>query len=125
MRHGRVNAETTRDNISIHAPIVGCDQCKATKQHIQTIFQSTHPSWGATKNDSNMNYLSTNFNPRTHRGVRQAIERSLRHLDKFQSTHPSWGATRYDITLKVEYKISIHAPIVGCDDKRPQKTVCS
>ena len=35
----------------------------------------------------------------------------------FQSTHPSWGATEYK-KLEEEYsflKISIHAPIVGCD----------
>ena len=80
------------------------------------IFQSTHPSWGATIEKEYNNYEQRNFNPRTHRGVRrEAItlktltfgdfnprtHRGVRHntlkIEKtaliFQSTHPSWGAT--------------------------------
>ena len=34
--------------ISIHAPIVGCDQVEAETKLETVIFQSTHPSWGAT-----------------------------------------------------------------------------
>ena len=33
----------------------------------------------------------------------------------FQSTHPSWGATKYNQKSAILEKISIHAPIVGCD----------
>ena len=58
-------------NISIHAPIVGCD-------HIPRI--------------AFMHYLD--FNPRTHRGVRLLVLRYGRRLPIFQSTHPSWGATK-------------------------------
>ena len=36
---------------------------------------------------------------------------------KFQSTHPSWGATLWLIMLSNQEVISIHAPIVGCDQK--------
>ena len=35
--------------ISIHAPIVGCDLQASTGSSNKEIFQSTHPSWGATK----------------------------------------------------------------------------
>ena len=80
-------------HISIHAPIVGCDRAKV-------LTTSTYDD----------------FNPRTHRGVRQpsrctnlsffsiSIHAPIVGCDaimsctdnvtiKFQSTHPSWGAT--------------------------------
>ena len=148
------------DDISIHAPIVGCDdgflfyKCRTTK------FQSTHPSWGATLAgeyktkdgqisihapivgcDSNspcrmpficsisihapivgcdniyqsLVRLLQNFNPRTHRGVRPGCPSLSKLPSGFQSTHPSWGATV--IVRRNDYLliISIHAPIVGCD----------
>ena len=56
--------------ISIHAPIVGCDLF-----FVMNIL------------------LKINFNPRTHRGVRQ---------QGFE-------------LVKEDKEISIHAPIVGCD----------
>ena len=81
--------------ISIHAPIVGCDKFISYLIDICHLFQSTHPSWGATSISRSIVYfvdilisihapivgcdslyilsiaLSDNFNPRTHRGVRQ------------------------------------------------------
>ena len=80
--------------ISIHAPIVGCDRTgeRAFKSCLK--FQSTHPSWGATKN---------------------AI--TTVSADKFQSTHPSWGATAKASNHSYVVYISIHAPIVGCDQQ--------
>ena len=84
--------------ISIHAPIVGCDT---------GILQDADvPSY---------------FNPRTHRGVRQYPDYSLRHKSQFQSTHPSWGATHILRLLMDNHQISIHAPIVGCDHNKDRK----
>ena len=79
------------------------------------VFQSTHPSWGATLYDICRGMLwlisihapivgcdlsigirfhqKENFNPRTHRGVRLNVAVAIRNTCKFQSTHPSWGAT--------------------------------
>ena len=80
------------------------------------IFQSTHPSWGATLRFRFRFCLSPYFNPRTHRGVRRdwvfTYPRELcisihapivgcdimtkylcKYTKRFQSTHPSWGAT--------------------------------
>ena len=80
------------------------------------VFQSTHPSWGATSGNLIYNTRITNFNPRTHRGVRQIhlifpticcgisihapivgcdimVSESQKRSARFQSTHPSWGAT--------------------------------
>ena len=108
--------------ISIHAPIVGCD-CQPLGLMLK---------------------CGSDFNPRTHRGVRQyrSVERiSLKKFQSthpswgatsncggivaysiFQSTHPSWGATVLCITLSASFIISIHAPIVGCDSFGKQFT---
>ena len=56
-------------------------------------FQSTHPLRGATLPDGLVFYL-----PNT-----------------FQSTHPLRGATSRRVQLKIVGKISIHAPLAGCD----------
>ena len=103
-------------DISIHAPIVGCDKRRVPSIGPELIFQSTHPSWGATcrkhadyADCNNFNprthrgvrplpspvavYMLIYFNPRTHRGVRHWIVNFIRKADVFQSTHPSWGAT--------------------------------
>ena len=124
--------------ISIHAPIVGCDINPTFSTSFFGVFQSTHPSWGATRSRNRKKRASRNFNPRTHRGVRQCnIIIFLAHFDisihapivgcdgacvfvfflgsKFQSTHPSWGATQWLEARKDIDHISIHAPIVGCD----------
>ena len=56
------------------------------------------------------------FNPRTHRGVRQIKTWLIfSNMIIFQSTHPSWGATQTINRLYIRIVISIHAPIVGCD----------
>ena len=56
--------------ISIHAPIVGCDSQLIHSIFLQSLFQSTHPSWGATVVKVQPKICNPNFNPRTHRGVR-------------------------------------------------------
>ena len=70
----------------------GVRQGKARKHWSAVWFQSTHPSWGATL--------------KIHNDVTIGV---------FQSTHPSWGAT-FSFRRKIwKKRISIHAPIVGCD----------
>ena len=83
---------TTRDIISIHAPIVGCDRIDNHYTDVCDEFQSTHPSWGATE-EIGIPVLTPSF----------------------QSTHPSWGATESISMFVIASTISIHAPIVGCD----------
>ena len=56
------------------------------------------------------------FNPRTPCGVRPAeIQRIAKAEQQFQSTHPVWGATKYRPPDMHSFRISIHAPRVGCD----------
>ena len=42
--------DSKKMDISIHAPIVGCDYSIFLLREADSIFQSTHPSWGATVN---------------------------------------------------------------------------
>ena len=133
---------------------------QSIRQSTHKQFQSTHPSWGATRLEKDYDglldisihapivgcdfcmllcfFLSLYFNPRTHRGVRlvEPVEfpgfrkisihapivgcdfiflYALRNYQVFQSTHPSWGATACAFDGACACCISIHAPIVGCD----------
>ena len=138
VRHQELVTETITNNISIHAPIVGCDTISsyiatgtilfqsthpswgATRVKIFLLiwtqkFQSTHPSWGATFSVLRLLNCPRNFNPRTHRGVRLIEFLTCFWRVLFQSTHPSWGATVVMNRSLAVSKISIHAPIVGCD----------
>ena len=105
----------TDDRISIHAPRVGCDQGRRRGPRQGRGFQSTHPVWGAT---------TTTVGHNTD--------------GQFQSTHPVWGATppppwqcpnpayfnprtpcgvrpTAPVPRRKPWRISIHAPRVGCD----------
>ena len=79
-------------DISIHAPLAGCDR-PARALTLRTRY----------------------FNPRTPCGVRrlQFCERAVGL--KFQSTHPLRGATIRLIGVAELREISIHAPLAGCD----------
>ena len=79
--------------ISIHAPIVGCDQFMQWKDNVCKRISIHAPIVGC---DRKINYTVekvSDFNPRTHRGVRPS--NLQKHINLF--------------------RISIHAPIVGCD----------
>ena len=62
-----------------------------------------------------LHQVREDFNPRTHRGVRLKTIVHSRLFTVFQSTHPSWGATGTVSSAIQQSVISIHAPIVGCD----------
>ena len=93
VRHTTLPTKLEPASISIHAPIVGCDLKLSHSTCTNVVFQSTHPSWGATPHASHCFHSNHNFNPRTHRGVRRS--------NSFKSN--------------AQILISIHAPIVGCD----------
>ena len=94
---------------------MGCDSSLRSSHLLNDVFQSTHPSWGATVAEAVPDNL-----------VAISIHAPIVGCDtiiyfihflkyKFQSTHPSWGATKRYPFFKVWCSISIHAPIVGCD----------
>ena len=124
--------------ISIHAPIVGCDEFVFLLILIHILFQSTHPSWGATICVLYVCHVSAisihapivgcdqgplpsyssflNFNPRTHRGVRRGARGNITRLIQISIHAPIVGCDRASNETARQSAISIHAPIVGCDD---------
>ena len=124
-------------NISIHAPLAGCDGKSKTYGYASSNFnprtprgvrpdcpapgrepnrfQSTHPSRGATCQLDGLCFRDPDFNPRTPRGVRQSGLIADVIIFPFQSTHPSRGATPRRTWAPSNAKISIHAPLAGCD----------
>ena len=60
-------------------------------------------------------HVQQDFNPRTPCGVRQTLPMPLIAIKKFQSTHPLRGATYPRTYALPPKKISIHAPLAGCD----------
>ena len=121
-------------------PAWGATQSFAAFKTIVSGFQSTHPAWGATAKaayddfDEDISIHAPRvgcdfnnlipfiyliyFNPRTPRGVRHCLLLRVYNLLLFQSTHPAWGATPFGGFLSLLFRISIHAPRVGCD-RRP------
>ena len=119
-------------------------------QHFSTSFfgfQSTHPLRGATPSPHSLPISSTDFNPRTPCGVRLFLLKSsltrpgfqsthpLRGATclqsffaipcQFQSTHPLRGATSRRFCCRSSPRISIHAPLAGCDMLRDAVIVVS
>ena len=109
--------------ISIHAPIVGCDIIHFLYRHKKQWFQSTHPSWGATNVCTTWQLQATNFNPRTHRGVRLENCLSIYNAHKISIHAPIVGCDQEAVQLISHTSlISIHAPIVGCDVRLQQNS---
>ena len=117
---------------------MGCDFTSLFRYLQRILFQSTHPSWGATcvfcekrktcdisihapiVGCDSIKMLTSKildyFNPRTHRGVRHRIL-TLNQNFVYISIHaPIVGCDLELIKCNVSrFEISIHAPIVGCD----------
>ena len=132
-----VNTSPSSCKISIHAPIVGCDEkgIRTTRScydfnprthrgvrpkkscffYKKALFQSTHPSWGATKMPGVEGFYCRISIHAPIVGCDQFINNILLYIIVFQSTHPSWGATDLNYDIYLMLAISIHAPIVGCD----------
>ena len=122
--------------ISIHAPLTGCDVfiiavsnddeyfnprtpygmrlLKIICSFVMFLFQSTHPLRDATCLYSSRSF-STVFQS-TH-PLRDATSALFSHATQgiFQSTHPLRDATVSLFRLRLYCHISIHAPLTGCD----------
>ena len=130
---------TTRccTDISIHAPLAGCDGLTDWGLSNATGFQSTHPLRGATQ--PSQGYLVTNtisihaplagcdcsivitaidirnFNPRTPCGVRPIVVQMSPTYCNFNPRTPCGVRHRkFELVLYPD-SISIHAPLAGCD----------
>ena len=100
--------------ISIHAPLAGCDGWHITAP---TLFDiSIHaPLAGCDCATGLSRPRALHFNPRTPCGVRLVVIHSDTPTIPFQSTHPLRGATKVSRVVHCLRRISIHAPLAGCD----------
>ena len=137
VRPGEAGLREHPSEISIHAPLTGCDPaaqgCSAARRN----FNPRTPH-GVRPNCFTNCPARRYFNPRTPHGVRLdglwftrrnssiSIHAPLTGCDseapgqydrssRFQSTHPSRGATASVVLVGQVHAISIHAPLTGCD----------
>ena len=131
-------------DISIHAPLTGCDQTGLLTGAENLIFQSTHPSRGATCSAclfTHRHFISIHapltgcdaqgflhryrkryFNPRTPHGVRRGCTWCYCHLSRHFNPRTPHGVRPGCVSyLTSDYGISIHAPLTGCDHRRKNR----
>ena len=101
--------------ISIHAPLAGCDFAQRVPVLEEQIISIHAPLAGCDRESIFIRSGRSNFNPRTPCGVRPLSLTAGTGTDAFQSTHPLRGATKPATLLPENIKISIHAPLAGCD----------
>ena len=101
--------------ISIHAPLAGCDRASRTRWAFSTNFNPRTPCGVRPDKSEDDTEDFRHFNPRTPCGVRREKILIFAGGGKFQSTHPLRGATFITSSMQNVYKISIHAPLAGCD----------
>ena len=107
----------SRPDISIHAPIVGCDVATVTSD-VEKLKISIHaPIVGYDQVSCITGVLIWYFNPRTHRGVRhnRTMYVDSKDLNNFNPRTHRGVRQKHIFSILIQSKISIHAPIVGCD----------
>ena len=122
-------------NISIHAPLAGCDETYKIAQMGDAVFQSTHPLRGATclaKLKDKTDEISIhaplagrdpveliaglhdgNFNPRAPCGARPCRRHAQVGAKIFQSTRPLRGATLNSRRKEKAMKFQSTRPLRG------------
>ena len=115
MRLEKESADTRTSLISIHAPLTGCDVINPTIYNRYTKISIHAPLTGCDHFNSACVFVIIYFNPRTPYGMRPFSSYSLWLCTKFQSTHPLRDATLKCLHRLPHNKISIHAPLTGCD----------
>ena len=139
VRHFTIRNLSQTEDISIHAPLAGCDVAGSSVMADGVAFQSTHPLRGATKDlgfvgrvgefqsthplrgatTSTRRSLmhSLDFNPRTPCGVRlRAVPRAA-VIGAFQSTHPLRGATAVSEEGVISWTFQSTHPLRGATAK--------
>ena len=107
--------------ISIHAPIVGCDIISSCDFVYISKFQSTHPSWGATKYNQKSAILEKISIHAPIVGCDVTSTGSQARFEKISIHAPIVGCDKGHATgYSLISLISIHAPIVGCDALKPK-----
>ena len=137
VRRSNNNGNYQDEQVSIHAPLTGCDMTAMQKQFedmgfnprtphgvrrlVYTLVRQTRtvsihaPLTGCDPAKSRLLTRTRSFNPRTPHGVRPSTVRQTIAGLVFQSTHPSRGATTAVRQVGKCPTVSIHAPLTGCD----------
>ena len=103
-------------DISIHAPLAGCDYDAFETRVKKGEFQSTHPLRGATSSIRAGLSGPGYFNPRTPCGVRQQSSAGWPTLRNFNPRTPCGVRLEFaSARIASIFMISIHAPLAGCD----------
>ena len=106
-----------RYNISIHAPLTGCDDLGFTILITEAHISIHAPLTGCDKNVRKNRQSEKNFNPRTPYGMRHNYIFEKINERYFNPRTP-YGMRQYQRShLSVRTVISIHAPLTGCDIK--------
>ena len=101
--------------ISIHAPLAGCDSSLVFAFSNYSHFNPRTPC-GVRLHSFGLNYILIDFNPRTPCGVRHNRDTMQTCSMDFNPRTPC-GVRRETIPYsKFIVKISIHAPLAGCDE---------
>ena len=111
---GRVGREA---QVSIHAPRVGCDEYFGLATANGDKFQFTHPVWGATSSLLMLVRTQGGFNSRTPCGVRRLYRLCRPAYQCFNSRTPCGVRPKGEKGDQGDKGVSIHAPRVGCDHR--------
>ena len=112
-------------HISIHAPLAGCDLPVTGLYPHRVQFQSTHPLRGATRRRTFPAGTARYFNPRTPCGVRRIIYCHISAYPRISIHAPLAGCdVGVLLHLRGGLPISIHAPLAGCDHTAIRALLC-
>ena len=81
----------------------------------ESMFQFTHPVWGATSATRYIEATRACFNSRTPCGVRRGARDLWILSSRFNSRTPCGVRQQINYSYEPEMIVSIHAPRVGCD----------
>ena len=113
--------QAERETISIHAPLAGCDEC-ARETDVRLLHFNPRTPCGVRPGPRMVRADPENFNPRTPCGVRRLPTGENQPRRKISIHAPLAGCDegrRFNKCRKIA--ISIHAPLAGCDSKSAQK----
>ena len=129
-KYARINNDRA---VSIHAPTWGatriyilstCDDwfqsthphgvrlSQAQQMPSSRTFQSTHPH-GVRRSILPVNSQTSGFNPRTHMGCDEEVEKQREAWEEVSIHAPTWGATQSRRRTQPHRMVSIHAPTWG------------
>ena len=101
--------------ISIHAPLAGRDTKAARSTTWPSYFNPRTPCGARLSSNSSTGRQPEDFNPRTPCGARLKLFGSVARVDRISIHAPLAGCDRGYRDSTDQNPISIHAPLAGCD----------